>query len=197
MKIQLLVPVLMTILSCSTKPDTQKSNQADSTTFDADTNAGLKDQKTSDTVLYKSESLHYFSSTTDKDSFKVTVMGQSIKDGRFKFQIITKDGQVILDESYETVMLLDYGLKDNATEDEIEDYVKERIDKFFNEDNFSQPAISKDDTFDEDYGEKGIWDDIIADQTSVGFYYLIGEEAGQRIAFSKRLGKVVTYYSCC
>jgi hypothetical protein len=187
MKTQLLIIGLLTILSCSTKTDTQQN----------DTNVGQTDLKTINTVLYKSETLHYFSSTVDKDSFKIVVAGQSIKDGEFRFQIVTTDRQTILDESYPTTMLLGYGIKDNPTDKEIEDYIKTRIDNFFAEKNFHQPAISKDDTFDEDYGKKEIWDDIIADQTSIGFYYLIGEEDGRHIAFSKKLKKVVLYFNCC
>ncbi|MFM9838283.1 MAG: hypothetical protein ACKVOQ_08475 [Cyclobacteriaceae bacterium] len=140
---------------------------------------------------------HYFSSPGDKDTFKITVTGQSIKSGHFRFQIITKDGEIILDENFETTMLLDYGLKTNPTDQETEEYIKTRIDKLFSDDNFHQPAISKLDTFDEDYSDKEIWDDIISDQTSIGFYYLIGEEDGRQIAFSKKLGKVVLYYNCC
>jgi hypothetical protein len=195
MKIQLLIIGLLTTLSCTTKTDTQTNTHSDTLTNDI--NVGQTEVKTIDTVLYKSEALHYFSSTVDKDTFKIIITGQAIKDGQFKFQIITKDGQIILEESYETTMLLDYGLKDKPTDMEITEYIKSRIDNFFIEDNFHQPAISKTDTFDEDYSEKEIWDDIIADQTSIGFYYLIGEEAGQQIAFSKKLGKVVSYYNCC
>lgn len=195
MKNQLLILGLWTLLSCTTKTDKQTVTQTDTLTNDV--NVGQTEVKTIDTVLYKSESLHYFSSTTDKDSFKITVTGQTIKSGQFRFQIITKDGQSILDESYETTMLLDYGLKANPTDSEIDEYIKKRIDKFFNANNFHQPAIAKTDTFDEDYGEKEIWDDIIADQTSIGFHYLIGEEDGRQIAYSKKKGKIVLYYNCC
>lgn len=200
MKILLLILGLITILSCTTKTGSKTDNQADTIKSDTqtnDTSAGRTEARTIDSVLYKSETLHYFSSTTDQDSFKIIVTGQSIKDGQFRFQITTKNGQVILDESYETTMLLDYGLKANPTDNEIEEYIKTRIDKFFNGDNFHQPAIAPNDKFDEDYTKREIWDDIISDQTSMGFYYLIGEEDGRHIAFSKKLGKVVLYYNCC
>jgi hypothetical protein len=187
MKIQLLILGLLTILGCSTKTDPQIN----------DVNDGQTELRAIDSVLYKGETLHYFSSTTDKDSFKIIITGQSIKDGQFRFQITTNGGQVILDESHETTMLLGHGLKANPTDNETEEYIKTRIDNFFNEDNFHQPAIGANDKFDEDYSEKEIWNDIIADQTSVGFYYQIGEEDGRHIAFSKKLGKVVLYYNCC
>ena len=187
MKIQLLIFGLWTTLSCTTKTDTQTN----------DINLRQSEIKTTDTVLYKNEAIHNFSSTANKDTFKIIVTGQSINGGQFRFQIITKDGEIILDENYETTMLLDYGLKPNPTDNEMEEYIKTRIDKFFKDDNFHQPAISKTDTFDKDYSKKEIWDDIITDQTSIGFYYLIGEEDGRHIAFSKKLGKVVLYYNCC
>ena len=94
-------------------------------------------------------------------------------------------------------MLLDYGIKDDPTSSETEDYIKNRIDNFFNEDNFHQPAISKNDSYEEDYSKKDIWDDISSDETSVGFYYLIGEENGRHVAYSKKLKKVVVYFNCC
>jgi hypothetical protein len=200
MKIQLLILGLLTILGCSTKTDTQTDHRANTIKSDTptvDINAQQTEIKTIDSVLYKSEALHYFSSATDKDSFKIIATGQSIKDGKFKFQIITKDGRAILDENYETTMLLNYGLKSNPTDNEIEEYIKTRIDNFFNDDNFHQPAIVANDKFDEDYTKREIWDDIVSDQRSVGFYYLIGEEDGRYIAFSKKLGKVVLYYNCC
>ena len=92
---------------------------------------------------------------------------------------------------------MDYGLKDNSTDKEKEEYIKDKIDKLFNVDNFHQPAIAANDTFDEDYTKKEIWDDIISDQTAIGFYYKIGEEDMRFIAYSKRQMKIVIYYNCC
>ena len=187
MKNQLLILGLWTILSCTSKTDTQAVTQADTLTNDI--NVGLTEVKTNDSVLYKREALHYFSSTADKDTFKIIVTGQSIKDGQFKFQIVTKDRHIILDESYETNMLLGYGVKSDPTHNELEEYIKTRIDKFFSEDNFHQPAIASNDTFDEDYTKKEIWDDIISDQTSVGFHYLIGEGRRTKYCFFKETEK--------
>ena len=187
MKIRLLILGLLTAVCCSTKHDTL--------TIDKKT----EEQKTEDkeSILYMKEILHNFSSPTDKDSFNIYITGQSIKDGLIKFQIIKNDGLIILDETFPTHEFLDYGLKDNATDKEKEEYIKGKIDKFFNEDNFHQPAIAANDTFDEDYTKKEIWDDIISDQTAIGFYYKIGEEDMRFIAYSKRQMKIVIYYNCC
>jgi hypothetical protein len=104
---------------------------------------------------------------------------------------------VILDEVFPSTSFLNYGLNDSPTEKEKQEYIKSRIDKFLNEDNFRQPAIMTESAFDEDYSVKEIWDDIISDQTSIGFYYLIGEEDGRHIAYSKKSKTVVLYYNCC
>jgi hypothetical protein len=172
---------------CSTRHDTQ--------TVDKKSEKQITEDKES--ILYKKEILHNFSSTVDKDTFKIYVTGQSIKDGQIKFQIIKKDGIIILDETFPTYQFLDYGLKDNSTDKEKEEYIKGKLDKLFNEDNFHQPAIAANDTFDEDYTKKEIWDEIISDQTTIGFYYKIGEEDMRFIAYSKRQMKIVIYYNCC
>jgi hypothetical protein len=195
MKNRLLILCLFSIFGCTARMETQSSTASD--TSATDTRLGQIAAGSIDTVLYRMEALHNFSSIVDKDTFKITVYGKSLNDGKFRFQIVARSGKPILDETYETTRLLDYSLKANATDIEIEDHIKARIDKFFNEDNFNQPAISRDATFDEDYSEREIWDDLVADQTAVGYYYLIGEEDIRRIAFSKKLGKVVMYYNCC
>ena len=187
MKIRILILGLLTIVCCSTRHDNQ--------TVDKKAEKQITEDKES--ILYNKEVLHNFSSTVDKDNFKIYVTGQSIKDGQIKFQIIKKDGNIILDETFPTYQFLDYGLKDNSTDKEKEEYIKDKIDKLFNEDNFHQPAIAANDTFDEDYTKKEIWDDMIFDQTTIGFYYKIGEEDMRFIAYSKRQMKIVIYYNCC
>ena len=148
-------------------------------------------------ILYQNNTLHNFSSLVEQDSFKIHITGPSIKEGLVKFQIIKKDGEILLDEEFSTTFLLDYGVKDNATDQEKEEYIKGRIDTFFNENNFRQPAIDAKAIFDENYSKREIWDDIISDQTAIGFKYLLGKEDGRHIAYSKKLKKAVLYFNCC
>jgi len=192
MKIRVLIFGLLTTVCCSTKRGTQvvDNKSAEQKTEEVKT-------RDNDSILYAKEMLHNFSSAVSKDAFKIYVTGQSINDGQIKFQIINNDGLVLLDERFASSRFLDYGLNANSTDQEKEEYIKGKIDKFFNPDNFHTPAISATDKFDEDYSRKTIWDDIISDQTSIGFYYLIGEEDGRHIAYSKKLGKIVMYYNCC
>ena len=187
MKNCLLVPGLLAMVCCSTRHDKQF--------FDKKGEAQKREDDES--VLYGREILHNFSSSVDKDTFKIYATGPSIIDGQIQFQIINKEGHVILSEAFPSTSFLDYGLKDNATDSDKEEYLKGRIEKFFNEDNFHQPAISAESAFDEDYTKREIWDDIVSDQTAIGFYYLIGDEDGRHIAYSKTLKRVVVYFNCC
>jgi hypothetical protein len=192
MKTQLFIWGLLTIVGCSAKQDKivdkkarEENKQVIQITVDKED------------ILYENELIHNFSSPGDKDTFKIQLTGQTIRDGKVKFQIITNSGQIILDETFPASMFLDYGLKEDANDNDKEEYIKGRIDKFFNTDNFHQPAIEKNDTYDEDYTPREIWDDIISDQTSIGFDYSIGEEDHRFIVYSKAQRKVVTYYNCC
>ena len=72
-----------------------------------------------------------------------------------------------------------------------------RIEGFFNENNFLNPAIKKDEKFDPDYSDKETWDEIQSDKAAIGFSYLLGEEDGRKIAFSKKKRIVVMYFNCC
>jgi hypothetical protein len=109
----------------------------------------------------------------------------------------TNQGLVLHHRSFPSNYLIGYGLDKNASETEREEYIKSRISKFFDEENFQQPAISKDEKFDEDYSIKEIWDDIKSDTTAVRFEYLIAEESHGIIAYSKQFKRVVTIFSCC
>ena len=148
-------------------------------------------------VLYENGIVHAFSSPVRKDSFNIRLTGESILRGMINFVIRDGDGLAILDETYHSTMLLDYGLPQNSTDKQKEEYIKSRIDKFFTLETFHQPAIDQNAKFDVDFTSREVFDDIRADQTSIGFYYLIGEEDGRQIAYSKKLKKTVVYFSCC
>lgn len=190
MKIRLHILGLLTIICCSTKHDTQTIDKKPA-------EQKTEDQKKNDkeSILYKKAILHSFSAPVDMDSFSIYITGQSIKNGEINFQIKTSKGQLILDEKYPSVYFVDYGFdKTLGTEEE---YIKKRVDSFFDEKRFKQPAITADEIFDEDYSDKEIWDDIKSDKSSIGFSYFIGDEDGRYIAYSKKMGKVVLYFNCC
>ncbi len=144
------------------------------------------------------EKKHYFSSVDTKDTFQITLSGNEIANGKVTFRILTNIGDIILKESYPSRYLIGYGL---IGEDENvkrqEKYIIKRMDEFFKEDNFSSPAIGLEDSCESDYSDCETWETLKNDQTAIGFYFLIGEEAGCWIAYSKKLKKVLRYYCCC
>lgn len=179
MKIQLLIIGLLTVICCSTKKD-----------------KGTADSQLGQTTLYKNESVRYFSSSIKKDTFKITVTGQSIVTGQFRFQIINNAGQNLLDEVYPTSALIGYGfVKTDSTD--TASYMTNVIDGYFGDNNFYKPAIANEDKYLKDYSEKGIWDEIKSDKDAIGFRYVIGKRDGRQIAFSKKQEKVVLYFECC
>jgi len=151
-----------------------------------------------DSALIENRVMHSFSQMDKKDEFYICIKGKSILDGKMIFKIIKSDGTEILNEEFPSCFLLGYGFAGdkNSVKDK-EDYIKSRITDFFNEKNFLHPAIQPGESFDEDYSDKEIWDEIKSDQTSIGFSYLIGEEDLRMISFSKKKRKVVMYFSCC
>jgi hypothetical protein len=144
-------------------------------------------------IIIRNSTLHAFSNPNKKDTFQIEVSGKSLLDGIVYFRIISFSGQEIYKISCDANDLIGYGLSDNSTNKEKEKFIKDRINNFFNKDNFLIPAIKKTDEYDQDYSDKDVWLDIKSDPTAIGFYYLIGEEDNREIAYSKKNKKVIIY----
>lgn len=138
-----------------------------------------------------------FSNSTAKDRFVISIVGKTILEGEMILQIFNSDGKELLNEKHPSSHLIGYGLDQNAPITDKENYIKKRVNEFFNDEYFSEPAISIEEQYDMDYSDEIIWTDIKSDTTTVGFYYLIGEERGCRIAYSKKKNEVVTFFCCC
>lgn len=151
-----------------------------------------------DSILIEQRAIHNFSNADKKDEFYVCIKGKSIVEGKVIFTIINHDKITILREEFPSYLLMNYGFEgDLKSEKDREKYMRYRINEFFEEKNFKYPAIKQDEIFDEDYSDKEIWNDIQSDGTAIGFFYLIGEEDGRTIAYSKKTKKVVMYFNCC
>ncbi len=151
-----------------------------------------------DSILIEQRVSHDFSQVGKKDEFFICIRGKSITEGQVIFTIISHDKEIILKEEFPSYLLMDYGfMGDLESEKDREKYITKRIIEFFEEKNFHSPAIKQDETFNEDLSNKEIWNDIQSDRTAIGFSYLIGEEDGRKIAYSKKTKKVVMYLNCC
>lgn len=148
--------------------------------------------------LYEKTLERPFSHPDDNDVFSIRIVGDSISTGEFILTITTFENEVIFQEKHHTNLLIGYGLPFEETDTNIiETYIKKRVDEFFIDDNFLNPAIPENHKFDPDYSDEEIWNDIKSDSTAIGFYYLLGIENGCRIAYSKKKREVVKYFCCC
>lgn len=144
-------------------------------------------------VIIRNSILHSFSDPNKKDSFQIEILGKSLLKGTVVFKIISYAGTELFNISFQSHDLIGYGLPENPTIIDKENYIKDRINNFFKKDNFIIPAIKKSDEFDQDFSDEEVWLDIKSDPTAIGFYYLIGEEDNRQIAYSKKNKKVVMY----
>jgi hypothetical protein len=151
-----------------------------------------------DSILIDQRVSHDFSQVGKKDEFYICIRGKSITEGQVIFTIISHDKTIILREEFPSYLLMNYGFEgDLESAKDRKKYMRNRIREFFAEKNFYFPAIKPDEAFVEDYSNKEIWNDIHSDRTAIGFSYLIGEEDGRKIAYSKKSKKVVMYFNCC
>ena len=148
-------------------------------------------------LLIQNSTERNFSNSNSKDKFIISIIGNTILEGEMVFQIINSEGEELLNEKYPSNYLIGFGYDQYTTIAGQEKFIKKRVKEFFKDENFFEPAISADEEYDIDYSNENIWNDIKSDPTTIGFYYLIGEERGCRIAYSKKENKVLTYFCCC
>jgi len=149
-------------------------------------------------VIYKVEREHYFSNTESKDIFQIVLIGNDIINGEVNFLILSTAGDTIFSESFPSRYLIGYGLfGQESPKEKKESHILKRMNEFFDEGNFSRPAIRENESCDPDYSDCEIWEILKKDQTTIGFHYLISEERSCSIACSKILKRVVTYFCCC
>ena len=153
-----------------------------------------------DPVLHKVEKLREFSTPGKKDHFLLTMTGDSVMTAWVHFKIFDPTGEEIYTVDFESWLLVDYGLMAARDADSTmteERYVQTRLDSFFTESKFSQPAIGSEERFFPEMSDRIIWEEIKSLPESVGFFYLLGVEDGRSLAWSPRQKEVVMYMNCC
>lgn len=180
------VAMLATLSACKEDGQVQENKAGEK--------ASLTDKQT---VILVNEQTHPFSDPEKQDTFRITLTGDSVLVSKAVLEIIKFDGNVLYQDTFASNFLIDYGIVENPTEKEMEVYILERAKTFFHEDNFMQPALPADRTFDSNYSDKQVWDTIKSDSSAIGFYYKLGKEDGRYLAYSSSEGKVVMYLNCC
>lgn len=150
-------------------------------------------------VLLKNSVKHYFSDSQKEDTFLLTLEGNSLLNSKVIFKIIDFKGAMIYMDTFSSKFLLGFTVEISDPTTKKMAFIQKRVKEFFSQENFLKPAINKNDTLDPDYTmiDKEIWKELQSDANKTGFYYLVGEENGRRIAYSNKLKKVLVYFSCC
>ncbi|MER2998548.1 hypothetical protein [Pontibacter populi] len=177
----LVLSLCLLLIACSTK---ERQEEA-------------KAQEVSTNIIKQSVKQHAFSDPATKDTFKVTLEGDSVQTAKVTFEIHNSKGEQIYLEQFDAIDLINYDLPENANPADWDKFILNRIDTFFEEENFVTPAIQSGMEFDPYYADETAWEDIKSDSNSIGFYYLLGKEDGRWIAYSEALQKVVMYFNCC
>ena len=176
MRYSIIIIIVVFLTSCNNKPKTSR---------------------TQDSILVYNRVVHAFSNQKQLDTFLIVIKGKSLTEGTAELTIKDPTGNEIYFDSFPSLYLLNYDIESDASDQDKNDFILERVNQFFKEDNFVIPPIGPSEKFDEDYSDKNIWEEIKADKTAIGFYYLVGEEDGKSIAYSKKKKKAVIYFNCC
>ncbi|OGX81734.1 hypothetical protein BEN48_05750 [Hymenobacter glacialis] len=140
--------------------------------------------------------MHHFSSPEQPDKFKIQLQGDSILTATARVSIVTEANDTIWSDAFPaTALLTDEEPQLTAAAQEA--YIMQRIDHFFEAQNFLTEAIEDDARFDRELnGNYQIWQEI-KQQHRPGFAYMTGDEQGHTLSYSAKLGKAVVVDSCC
>lgn len=146
-------------------------------------------------VELKIKRTHLFSDLAKPDNFELNLTGNSLLQSTIHFTIATPSGKIIYHDTFSSADLeasMVYDMKSaTASEKEREDFIKKRLNEFFDDKNFSTPAIVPNDSYSQTFGDEKAWNAIKNNPKSISFNYLIGKENGKRIAYSKVKQQVI------
>jgi len=75
-------------------------------------------------------------------------------------------------------------------------FLQEEVNRFFDDENFMEPAVDEADLPDANVPDKAFFDELKKNRLN-GFIYRLGKESKNYVAWSDKEGKVKTYYTCC
>lgn len=148
--------------------------------------------------IFTSTAKHSFSSHAQNDSFVLTLTGQSVLKGNVTFHIY-KNNTIIFTDAFPASDLLGDMYDVIPTDKQRTDTILARMKRFFNNENFIQPAIkiTRDGPSDpEDIPAefKPILAELRSDKSAIGFVYSHGYEGTYAITWSKKKAKALYYF---
>jgi hypothetical protein len=154
--------------------------------------------KISHNVLLTNITTHFFSNTSDKDTFKLILIGDSLSNSIALFSIVSHNGKGLYEDtawvsgSHEEFN--DANILVPLSQSRIDSNCREGVKSFFKESNFVKPVITDEDAEINNLNDSTQWEDIKTDPTAIGFVYGNGIKE-IRIAYSKKQRKVINYYN--
>ena len=139
-----------------------------------------------------------FSDSLKVDTFKVQILGDKPDNMHLAFSINSFEGKQIYDVDIKATDLfknyiatIDLSKKKNQIK-----FLQDEVNRFFDDENFMEPAVDETDTPDENVPDKVFFDELKKNKLN-GFIYRLGKENKNYIAWSGKENKVKTYYTCC
>jgi hypothetical protein len=145
------------------------------------------------TVLNTVRTSHSFSDPQAKDNFLLQLRGPRILTSRVHLIVTTPKGDTLRHDVLPARALLqgsDAQDSKLATVRDQEIVVLRRMNNFFTEDHFSQPAVSPATAQPADLDAQA-WASLRTDPATVGFNYPSAAGSEQRLAYSRQLGRAV------
>lgn len=139
-----------------------------------------------------------FSDSLRADTFKVKIEGSKPKDMQLAFTIRSFEGKLIYNISVKATDLFknyDATINLNKKDNQVK-FLKEEISRFFDEENFMEPAVTEQESPDQYVPDKAFFEELKKNQLN-GFIYRLGKEHKVYIAWSVTEKKVKPYYICC
>ena len=146
----------------------------------------------------KSQVIKHFSDSLLADTFTVQVIGSSLDSQKLDFRIKNSKGQEIYHVDIPSASLLknyDATIDLKKAKNQAV-FLQSEIDRFFDEENFLEPAITESETPDKNVPDLAFYEELKNSGLN-GFFYRLGKEEKIYIGWSTKENKVKSYYNCC
>jgi len=139
-----------------------------------------------------------FSDSLRADTFKIEIEGSKPAEMQLAFTINSFEGKQIYSTKIQASDLFknyDATINLSKKNNQIK-FLKEEMIRFFDEENFMEPAITEQENPDQYVPDKKFYDELKQSQLN-GFAYRLGKDRKIYIAWSGSQNKVIPYYICC
>ncbi|WP_316811500.1 hypothetical protein [Pedobacter heparinus] len=149
--------------------------------------------KTADKMVLKP-----FSDSLKADTFKVALIGATLKDIAIRFTITSYHGQLIYSKDFKaTDLIANYKSSVDLKKERTQlAFIKDEYQLFLEEENFLEPAVTENEQPDKNTPDINFYNELKQSALN-GFKYRSGKETSVYIAWSETEKKVKPYYNCC